>query len=138
MTIHAAMNIPDKKAFYASALKALKPGRIFAVYDVLQGEGGPVHFPVPWARDPSISFLTTPAQTRHLLSEAGFDIVEEIDSTEASLTWFREMAERIANSGPPPVFFHLFLGDDTPEMVKNQVRNVAEKRIRTVTYICRA
>ena len=79
MTIHAAMNIPDKEAFYASARKALKPGRIFAVYDVLQGEGGPVHFPVPWARDPSISFLATPAETRDLLSGAGFEIVEEIE-----------------------------------------------------------
>jgi ubiquinone/menaquinone biosynthesis C-methylase UbiE len=47
MTIHAAMNVADKKGFYRSAKKALKPGRIFAVYDVLQGEGGPVHFPVP-------------------------------------------------------------------------------------------
>jgi ubiquinone/menaquinone biosynthesis C-methylase UbiE len=34
MTIHAAMNIPDKKAVYAGARRVLKPGRIFAIYDV--------------------------------------------------------------------------------------------------------
>lgn len=51
MTVHAAMNIPRKDALYAGARKALKPGRIFAIYDVLRGEGGPVLLPVPWARD---------------------------------------------------------------------------------------
>ena len=50
MTIHVAMNIPAKDTLYASAKQALKPDRMFAVYDVLQGEGGPVLFPVPWAR----------------------------------------------------------------------------------------
>lgn len=31
----------------------------------------------------------------------------------------------------------MFLGPDFPDMARNQVRNLAEKRIRTVTYICR-
>ena len=51
MTIHAAMNIPAKDAVYAGVKRVLKPKGIFAVYDVLQGEGGPVVFPVPWARE---------------------------------------------------------------------------------------
>lgn len=138
MTIHVAMNIPAKDAPYASAKQALKPGRIFAVYDVLQGEGGPVLFPVPWARDPSISALATPEEMRQLLSEASFEILEEIDSTEASLVWFQEMSARMAKGGPPPVTFQSFLGADFPQMARNQVQNLAEKRIRTVAYICRA
>lgn len=138
MTIHVAMNIPAKDAVYASARRALKPGRIFAVYDVLQGEGGQVVYPVPWARDPSISHLATPAMMRQLLAEAGFDLLEEIDSTEESLAWFRDITTRMAKSGPPPVSFQLFLGADFPQMARNQVQNLAEKRIRTVAYICRA
>jgi ubiquinone/menaquinone biosynthesis C-methylase UbiE len=138
MTIHVAMNIPAKDTLYASAKQALKPGRIFAVYDVLQGEGGPVLFPVPWARDPLISALATPGEMRQLLSEASFEILEEIDSTEASLVWFQEMPVRMAKEGPPPVTFQSFLGADFPQMVRNQVQNLAEKRIRTVAYICRA
>ena len=47
MTIHVAMNIAAKDAVYAGVRRVLKPGRIFAVYDVLQGEGGDVLFPVP-------------------------------------------------------------------------------------------
>ncbi len=138
MTIHVAMNIAAKDALYAAARRALKPGRIFAVYDVLQGEGGPVLFPVPWAREPSISHLATPAQMRELLTAAGFSILEEIDSTEASAAWFREMAARMSEGGPPPLSFGLFLGPDFAQMGRNQVQNLAERRIRTVAYICRA
>lgn len=138
MTIHVAMNIPAKDVLYASVRRVLKSGRIFAVYDVLQGEGGPVLFPVPWARDPSISHLATPDEMRALLPGAGFEILDEIDSTAASQAWFQEMAARMAKSGPPPLTFQSFLGEDFPRMARNQVQNLTEKRIRTVAYICRA
>lgn len=138
MTIHAAMNIPHKEALYAGARKVLRPGRIFAVYDVLQGEGGPVVYPVPWAGGPAISHLATPAAMRRLLAGAGFDILDEIDSTAESQAWLDRMAARMAESGPPPVNFQLFLGDDFPAMIRNQIQNLGERRIRTVTYICRA
>jgi ubiquinone/menaquinone biosynthesis C-methylase UbiE len=45
MTIHVAMNIAAKGKVYSEALRVLKPGGIFAVYDVLQGEGGEVLYP---------------------------------------------------------------------------------------------
>jgi ubiquinone/menaquinone biosynthesis C-methylase UbiE len=138
MTLHVAMNIAAKDELYAAARRSLKPGRIFAAYDVLQGEGGPVLFPVPWAREPSISHLATPAQMRALLAGAGFDIVEEIDSSEASLAWFREKAAAMAGAAPPPLGFQLFLGEDYARMTRNQVQNLAEKRIRTVAYVCRS
>jgi len=34
--------------------------------------------------------------------------------------------------------WQLFLGDEFPAMARNQVRNVTERRIRTVTLICTA
>lgn len=137
-TIHVAMNIPAKDAVYAGVKRVLKPRGIFAVYDVLQGEGGPVVFPVPWAREPSISHLATPQDMRRLLADAGFEILDEIDSTEASLEFFKDVMARMAKTGPPPLTFQTFLGGDFPQMARNQVQNLAEKRIRTVTYICRA
>jgi hypothetical protein len=95
-----------------------------------------VLFPVPWARDPSISHLATPAEMVELLTAAGFEIRDELDSTEKSLCWFEEMTARMAELGPPPVTFQTFLGADFPLMARNQVRNLADKRIRTVSYIC--
>lgn len=138
MTIHVAMNIPAKDRLYAEAKRVLKPGRIFAIYDVLQGEGGPVVYPVPWARDPSISALATPADMRRLLAEAGFEILEETDSTEECVGWFREVAARAAVPEAARVTFRSFLGADFPQMARNQVQNLTERRIRVVTYVCRA
>jgi SAM-dependent methyltransferase len=138
MTIHVAMNIPAKDKVYSEARRVTKPGGVFAVYDILQGEGGNVIFPVPWAREASISHLATPQEMQALLEGAGFAIVEVQDSTEESKGWFEAMAARIAESGPPPVTFAAFLGEDFSAMTRNQVRNLAERRIRTVTYICEA
>ncbi len=66
------MNIAAKDLLYAEAKRVVKPGGIFAIYDVLQGEGGEVVFPVPWARDPAISHLATPDNMKCLLRDAGF------------------------------------------------------------------
>lgn len=137
MTIHVAMNIAAKDRMYAEARRVLKPGARFAVYDVLQGEGGEVHFPVPWAREPSISHLATPEEMVALLEGAGFDILDTRDSTEESQAWFEAMAGQPAKA-PPAVSFQLFLGEDFPAMARNQVANLRERRIRTVTYVCRA
>ena len=137
MTIHAAMNIAAKDRMYAQARRVLKPGGRFAAYDVLQGEGGEVHFPVPWAREPSISHLATPAQMRELLSGAGFALLEVRDSTAESLAWFEDLAAR-ASGTAPAVTFQTFLGEDFPVMARNQVANLREHRIRTVSFICEA
>lgn len=136
MTIHVAMNIAAKDRMYAEARRVLTPGGRFGVYDVLQGEGGTVHFPVPWAREPSISHLATPDEMVELLTAAGFGIEATVDSTEESEAWFEAMAARMSRSAPA-VTFQTFLGGDFPAMARNQVANLRERRIRTVTYICR-
>ena len=136
MTIHVAMNITRKDRVYAEAKRVLKPGARFAVYDILQGEGGDVLFPVPWAREPSISHLATLDAMQSLLTGAGFKIVDVQDSTEQAQRWFEAMAARMAQGAVPAVTFQAFLGNDFPEMVRNQVTNLRDRRIRTVTYVC--
>jgi ubiquinone/menaquinone biosynthesis C-methylase UbiE len=136
MTIHVAMNIAAKDKMYMEAHRVVKPGGIFAVYDILQGEGGEVLYPVPWARDPSISHLATPEQMSSLLVSAGFKLRDVQDSTEESQSFFERMTAQMAKTGSPPVAWRLFLGDDFPAMARNQVRNVTERRIRTVSFIC--
>jgi ubiquinone/menaquinone biosynthesis C-methylase UbiE len=137
MTIHVAMNIADKAGMYREARRVLKPTGRFVVYDVLQGPGGDVHFPVPWARDASTSHLATTEQMRELLHDAGLMVIAETDSSAESRDWFAAMAARMAQSGPPPVTFAAFLGGDFAEMARNQVVNLTEDRIRTVMFVCR-
>ncbi len=138
MTIHVAMNIAGKDKVYEQAQRVLKPGGIFTVYDVHQGEGGDVLFPVPWAREPSISHLATPEEMKGLLSEAGFRILEVHDSTEESQSWLEAITAPKAQSAPLPVTSQVLFGGDVSEMLGNQVRNLAERRIRTVSYVCEA
>jgi ubiquinone/menaquinone biosynthesis C-methylase UbiE len=135
MTQHVAMNIPDKAALYHEIARVLKPGGRFGIYDLLQGAGGPVLFPVPWARDPSTSFLATPDEMRSLLRGAGFEIVSWSDTSEAGREWFNALGKRMAESGPPPLGFHVLLGPDFAVMAKNQVRNLVEDRIRPTEII---
>lgn len=47
------------------------------------------------------------------------------------------MAARMAQTAPA-VTFQSFLGEDFPIMARNQVSNLRDRRIRTVTYICQA
>ena len=136
LTVHVAMNIADKAALYAEAFRVIQPGGRFVVYDVLQGEGGEVRYPVPWANDPSTSFLATVDDMRELLPAAGFTILDEVDSSDDSLLWFREVRARIERDGPPPVTFAAFLGASFGQMAANQVVNLAERRIRTVMFTC--
>lgn len=140
MTIHVAMNIPAKDKMYEHARRVLNPGGIFVVYDVLEGEGGEVLFPVPWARDHSISHLATRDEMELLLVNAGFRILEIQDSTSESQRWFIQMAMagQSANSGQPPLTFQVFLGNEFPEMARNQVQNLTDRRIRTVSFVCQA
>jgi ubiquinone/menaquinone biosynthesis C-methylase UbiE len=136
LTVHVAMNIPDKRALYAEAFRVLRPGGRFVAYDVLQGDGGGLHYPVPWANDSATSFLATPEEMRDLLPAAGFEITSEVDSSDESLAWFQQMRARIERDGPPPVTFAAFLGDAFAQMAANQATNLAERRIRTVMFAC--
>lgn len=138
MTIHVAMNIAAKDRLYAEARRVLKPGGRFGVYDVMQGEGGGILYPVPWARDASISFVATPDEVEALLTGAGFRVLDRRDSTEESGAWFASLAAARAKSGPPPLSVAVLLGEDRVAMVQNQVRNLAERRIRTVAFLCEA
>lgn len=137
VTLHVAMNIPDKLAMYREAHRVLRPGGTFVAYDVLQGEGGDVVFPVPWAREPSISHLATVQEMREMLGAVGFELIAEQDSSDRSLVWFETVAASLASGNRPPVTFAVFLGDDFAEMARNQVANLADRRIRTVTFTCR-
>ena len=138
MTIHVAMNLAAKDKVYSHAKRVLKDGGVFAIYDILQGEGGDVLYPVPWARTPDISHLASPEQMQKLLTDAGFQIIGEKDSTSESQSWFEALAARMAKHGAPTLSFREFLGDDFADMAKNQVRNLTERRILTYSFICRA
>jgi MPBQ/MSBQ methyltransferase len=73
---------------------------------------------------------------RTLLSNADFEITSWNDTSEIGKEWFVVLNKRLAETGPPPLGFHVLLGADFAEMAKNQVRNLVEGRIRPTEIIC--
>ncbi|MGH6898486.1 MAG: class I SAM-dependent methyltransferase [Geminicoccaceae bacterium] len=135
-TQHVAMNIADKPALYAEIARVLKPGAGLGIYDVLQGPGGEVVYPTPWANDISTSFLATPGEMRRLLETAGFRIESWRDTTAAGRAYFEAVFTRIAESGPPPLGIHLLLPDFLPR-IENMLRGLAEDRLAVIEIVCR-
>jgi MPBQ/MSBQ methyltransferase len=137
-TQHAAMNIADKDRLYSEIRRVLRPGGIFGMYDVLAGPGGLVHFPVPWGRDPSISFLMAPQKLRDLLESKGLRITSWNDTSSAGQSWFEAMAERAQQpDAERSMGLHILLGPDFKAMAQNMVRNLAEQRVILIECIAR-
>ena len=129
------MNIPDKSALYREMHRVLKPGGTLAIYDILAGPGGPVHFPVPWARTAETSSLASPEQLRRLLAEAGFGVTTWQDTTGMARAWFIALAEKIKKEGLPPLGWGLLMGTDFQTMAQNQRRNLEEERIALIQVV---
>jgi ubiquinone/menaquinone biosynthesis C-methylase UbiE len=128
-TQHASMNIADKDGLYREMARVVRVGGRLAFFDVLAGPDQPIHFPVPWAADPSFSFLATPQQTRELITAAGFrEIVWLVgDALEGELD--RADPEPAEPSSHPPLNPGLLNGPDSARMGANVARNSAEGRI---------
>jgi ubiquinone/menaquinone biosynthesis C-methylase UbiE len=135
-TQHAAMNIEDKARLYAEVARVLKPGGRFGVYDLLQGEGGEVLYPVPWARDRTTSFLVRPAELRSLLEAAGWDVVSLRATAAEARLWLEQMQARAAEPNAPPSMLRLLFAEDAQTIVQNLARNLLEDRVAPTEVIC--
>jgi ubiquinone/menaquinone biosynthesis C-methylase UbiE len=138
-TQHVAMNIADKPGLYREIARVVRPGGSLVIYDMLQGPGGPVRFPVPWSSDGTTSFLLDRESLGRHLADAGFDVVEHRDRREDSIAWFEaRIAAAAAAGGPPPMSIRILLGSVFKEAFANLVANMREQRaIPTIVHAVR-
>jgi len=65
---YVAMNIADKAKLIGECQRVLKPGGRLVWSSVVAGSGEP-RYPLPWARDKSVSFLVSPEALRKLFRQ---------------------------------------------------------------------
>jgi ubiquinone/menaquinone biosynthesis C-methylase UbiE len=132
---HTLMNIEDKNGLFGQILRVLKPGGVFAFYEIMAGMQQPVHYPVQWAGDPSINFLLPEDRFLRLLGEAGFELRQWQEVTIPCRQWFQQVVAKMAQrpvGAPPPLGLNLVIGPTAAEKARNTLRNLEEDRIRVV------
>lgn len=120
---NATMNLPDKPRLFREIHRVLRPGGCLAMQDILAGPVQPIHFPVAWAHDASMSFLRTESDTRAMLAGAGL----------REVGW-KQVAEGAPGSGLRSTSRAVTLvrAEDGDVARENGARNTAEGRVIAV------
>jgi ubiquinone/menaquinone biosynthesis C-methylase UbiE len=79
---HVAMQIAEKDQLFGECVRVLNPGGVLALHEIFAGEGGPPHFPLAWATEPSMSSLETFAACAARLAHLGMQVGPLVDQSE--------------------------------------------------------
>lgn len=135
ITLHVAMNIHEREAFYGEIARVLKPGATFCLFDLMRKSDELLEYPVPWAASDETSCLTTPEEMRTLLTRTGFDVKEVDDRTDFGVEFLKGKAIAATNGSPPPLGIHLIMGASAGDKLTNVLRNIEKGRIAPVQMI---
>ncbi len=127
---HAQMNIADKRRLYGEARRVLRDGGRLAVWDIIAGPVQPIHFPVPWADTPDISFLAHSDELRQLLHDSGFEVTAWNDLTSQTIESLR--AQMAGPAGPTGLQTYV---PNFPTKTANLLLNLKEQRIRMLQAV---
>lgn len=126
MLDHAGMNIEDKATVFAEVHRVLAPDGRLAVYEQMRVGDGELTYPLPWAEDPSTSFVATRTAYAELLAAAGFVVTHDEDRTAAG--------------GPPPpgaLTPAALFGPGFDERIGNNIRAAVDGTLATVLMLAR-
>lgn len=128
-TQHVQMNIGDKAKFYAEIERVLSKKGLLVYYDIFRKGREDVDYPVPWANDPSVSFLGTINTTDCLLSELGFTKIQTTDQTDKGTEFLIGLFENLKKNGPPKIGLNVLMGASTKEKLINILKGLEEEKI---------
>jgi ubiquinone/menaquinone biosynthesis C-methylase UbiE len=128
-TQNSGMNIADKERLYAEFHRVLRPRGLLALQEPMAGPVAPLVFPLMWAKDPSTSFLRTPAEMRALIAAAGFSERAWEDVTAETA------GPATADGIPPHSAQRLIMGAALDGIIRANHRNRAEGRIVSVQAV---
>jgi hypothetical protein len=133
--LHVGMNIPDKKAVFAEVRRMLKPGGLFAIYDIFRESDGAFLYPVPWSGAAETNFIDTVSSYKKLLGQAGFTVEKERNRREAALGYFQQTRQLAAQGAPPR---QIAMGASEPQKASNLAKLVADGVVAPSEIISRA
>lgn len=127
-----SMNIADKHALYAEIFRVLKSGAQFTAVEIVQGNGAEPIFPLPWAREPAISFVATAASMQSALTAAGFRMQQWRDTTSDAMAISRNPAEQTRRG---KLGVALVAGADFSVRSANLAKGLAEGCFASVLWV---
>ncbi len=134
-TQHSTMNNAEKERLYREIYRVLRPGGWLVMQEMMAGPVQPIHFPVPWASDPSINFLLSSVELRALLTGIGFREAEWVDERDAASANMQAPGSGQPQTGSPALAAQVLFGSQLPEMVQNVGRNLREDRLALVQAV---
>lgn len=129
------MNVEDKRSWLKEMHRVLKPGGRAILYEVCGNKNTPLHFPVPWAQDSSMSFLVPPDVFRNVIISAGFDIDVWNDKTDLARKAFANVKEPVGKPNLPVLGVYMLVGNDISTKAYNLHRNLEEERVSLIETV---
>ena len=130
---HVQMNVADKTRLYGEARRVLATGGLLAMWDITQGEGGELEFPLPWADRPAVSHLATSDQLRATVESSGFAIEVWNDLTDQASA----LMQTLLTLPPNPLGLHAFV-TDFAQKAKNLTAALTDGRLRVIQGVAQA
>ena len=130
--IHVGMNIPNKAALFAELARVVRPGGTVLAYDIMRSQDGILSFPLPWASDPSMSFLASPKSYEEAMRSAGLSIVSRTDRTPMVLDVLAQ-----TQKAPPSIHLGHLMGPGWPSMFSNLVDALRARVVAPVEIAAR-
>jgi len=134
-SIQMNMNIEDKLSWLKELYRVIKPGGRAVLYEVCGNTNTPVHFPVPWAQDSTMSYLVPPEPFREVITYAGFEIDVWNDKTDLAQKAFAHMTEPVGKPNLPELGVHMLVGNDILTKAYNLHRNLDEERVSLIETV---
>ena len=132
---NSSMNIPEKEKLYSEVRRVLRPGGKLATQDVLSGPVTPLHYPVPWAGDESLSFMISAPDFQELLGSLGFKELAWNDVTALGVKLRAEQEAAASTKGPAAFGRGIVISKDQATKAANTQRNYIEGRTVVVTSV---
>lgn len=128
---HVQMNVADKGSLYREASRVLNEGGRLAMWDITSGDGE-LDYPLPWADQPGLSHLATPAELRAAVESSGLAIESWNDLTDQAAS----IMDMVLSQPPDPLGLHVFV-PGFAEKAKNLSAALADGRLRAIQCLAR-